>query len=102
MDFLEIGRFAGGLALVLGLIALCAVAARRFGFVPAARARGQQARLGIVESAALDPKRRLVLVRRDGREHLLLLAPNRELVIETGIDPVSPDPARLSAVEVVP
>ena len=90
MDFLELGRFAGGLALVLGLIALCAVAARRFGLVPTARGRGQVARLGVLESAALDPKRRLVLVRRDDREHLLLLAPGRELVIESGIVPIRP------------
>ena len=37
------------------------------------------------EVAAVDPKRRLVLVRRDGVEHLRLLGSNSELVIETGI-----------------
>lgn len=102
MDFLEIGRFAGGLALVLGLIALCAVAARRFGFVPAARTRGQQARLGVVESTALDPKRRLVLIRRDGREHLLLLSPNRELVIESGIEAVASETVSFPVAEATP
>jgi flagellar protein FliO/FliZ len=39
-------------------------------------------RLGIVEVMNLDVRRRLVLVRRDNTEHLLLLAPDRELLIE--------------------
>ncbi|HBM13514.1 MAG TPA: flagellar biosynthesis protein FliO, partial [Rhodospirillaceae bacterium] len=40
----------------------------------------------IVDSLTLDPRRRLVLVRRDGVEHLLLLGAQSDLAIETGID----------------
>ena len=49
-------------------------------------------RLGVVEVTPLDGRRRLILVRRDAVEHLLLVGPTSELVIETGIaggDPAS-------------
>jgi flagellar protein FliO/FliZ len=44
-------------------------------------------RLSIVEVSPVDAKRRLVLVRRDGVEHLVLLGATNETVIETGIAP---------------
>ena len=47
---------------------------------------GSAKRLHIVDSLTLDPRRRLVLVRRDGMEHLLLLGAQSDLAIETGID----------------
>ena len=42
-------------------------------------------RLGIVEHAALDGRRRLVLIRRDGVEHLIMTGGPVDVVIETGI-----------------
>lgn len=42
-------------------------------------------RIGVVESAQVDGSRRLVLVRRDNVEHLMLLGGDGDLVIETGI-----------------
>ncbi|MBV8536095.1 MAG: flagellar biosynthetic protein FliO, partial [Alphaproteobacteria bacterium] len=41
--------------------------------------------LSVVESALLDGKSRLVLVRRDATEHLLVLGPAGAVVVETGI-----------------
>jgi flagellar protein FliO/FliZ len=59
------------------------------------RGGGRQRRLRILEVAALDPKHRLVLVRRDETEHLVLIGPAAALVVETGIrpplPPVAPD-----------
>lgn len=49
--------------------------------------RGQ--RLGISEYYDIDKTRRLVLVRRDNVEHLLLIGSAQDLVIETGITPSS-------------
>ncbi|MCP5433509.1 MAG: flagellar biosynthetic protein FliO [Alphaproteobacteria bacterium] len=90
MDFFDILRSVGALAAVLGLIAGAVFLARRFGLVAGAEG-GQFAarRLGIVESLSLDPRRRLVLVRRDGAEHLLLLGDNREMLIETRAAPMA-------------
>ncbi len=78
-------RFILALGLVLGLIALSAWMARRFrlGFIPGA-ANGS-ARLQVVESLALDARRHLVIIRRDDQEHLLLIGPETEHLIETGI-----------------
>ena len=46
-------------------------------------------RLAVVESLAVDPRRRLVIVRRDGVEHLLLLGVNQDIVVEANL-PVPP------------
>jgi len=80
-------RFLGGLLIVLGLIAGLAWAARRFDLArligAAGPARGQ--RLAVLESRMIDPRRRLVLVQRDDVAHLIVLGPNSETVVETGI-----------------
>lgn len=80
-------KFALAFLLVLGLIALCAWALRRFGLGGAVRPmRGN--RLSVVESLTLDARHRLVLIRRDDREHLVLLGTS-EIVVESGIIPPS-------------
>ena len=42
-------------------------------------------RVGVVESASLDGRRRLVLVRRDNVEHLVMTGGPVDVLIETGI-----------------
>ena len=50
------------------------------------RVRGRRGqRLGISEYHELDKMRRLVLVRRDNVEHLVLIGGPQDVVIETGI-----------------
>ncbi|HJP23563.1 MAG TPA: flagellar biosynthetic protein FliO [Alphaproteobacteria bacterium] len=74
------------LILVLALIGVLALLGRRFGLLAAARpARGGGRRLGITEVAPVDAKRRLILVRRDQTEHLVLLGGESDLVIERNI-----------------
>lgn len=46
---------------------------------------GSGRRLGMVEAMTLDPKRRLVLIKRDSVEHLVLLGASTELLIESNI-----------------
>jgi len=79
-------RFMLALAFVLGLILGAALLAKRFGIGNQApmRLRGTK-RLAIVESMALDTKHRLLLVRRDQTEHLIVIGATSDLVIETGI-----------------
>lgn len=48
-------------------------------------------RLGVVEQASVDARRRLVLIRRDGVEHLIMTGGPVDVVIETGIHPVEPE-----------
>ena len=77
-------RFVLALILVIGLILLLAWALRRFGFGGMVRA-GAKRRLQVLETLPIDPRHRLVLVRRDDTEHLLMLGPTNDLVIEAGI-----------------
>lgn len=48
-------------------------------------ARGRNKRLAVVDSLALDPKRQLLIIRRDDVEHLILTGGPQDVVIETGI-----------------
>jgi flagellar protein FliO/FliZ len=45
----------------------------------------EKKRLGISEILILDNKRKVVLIHRDEKEHLIMLGPNEETVIESGI-----------------
>ena len=81
MNVWDLVRAVFALVVTLGLVGLAAVAARRFGpewMTRLQRPRAER-RLAIVESLPLDPARRLVLVRLDGRERLLLLGEGRFL-----------------------
>jgi flagellar protein FliO/FliZ len=94
MDFADIARTIAALAVTLGLIGLAAAAARRY--APGALARlkpGAPRRLAIVESLVLDPARRLVLVRFDEQERLILLGEGRMLDTPPA---APPSPARRS------
>lgn len=87
MDLGTYLRFALALVFVLALIAALAWAVRRFGLAGAIGVRrpGSRRRLALVETLAIDAKRRLVLVRRDGAEHLLLIGGEHDLLVEGGI-----------------
>jgi len=74
------------LMFVLALIGLLTMVARRFGYgSPTPTIGHKNKRVHIVEVTQLDAKRRLVLVRRDDREHLLLLGHDREQIVEADI-----------------
>jgi flagellar protein FliO/FliZ len=79
-------RFVAALIFVLGIIGIFALVARRI--IPGARninRRGSKRRLSVVEVVPVDTKRRLVLLRRDDTEHLVMLGPQGDTVIERNI-----------------
>jgi flagellar protein FliO/FliZ len=83
MDFVETIRAVAALGITLGLIGLAAYGARRWGpdwLTRIAPSRTDK-RLAMVESLPLDASRRLVLVRLDGVEKLILLGDGR--ILET-------------------
>ena len=82
MNFLDLLRAVFGLAVTLGLIGLAAWAARRYAPQLMARLQAQKGerRLQVIETLVLDPARRLVLVRVDDEERLILLGEGRELI----------------------
>ena len=72
------------LGFVLALILVVAWLVRRFALDRNwHRKGGDKQRLQLVERLTIDPKRQLVLVRRDDKEHLLMLGQNEALVVES-------------------
>ena len=71
----EIVRVVAALAVTLGLIGLAVVAYRRFGPETLRRLQSSRTerRMAVIETLVLDPARRLVLVRFDAEERLILL-----------------------------
>ncbi|EJW09374.1 hypothetical protein A33M_1521 [Rhodovulum sp. PH10] len=80
-------KFFIAFVIVLALIGAVAWLVRRFGAggLGSASSRGRQARLGVIEATAVDNRRRLVLVRRDNVEHLIMLGGPSDLVVEANI-----------------
>src|SRR5262245_14394370 len=80
-------RFVVAFVIVLALIGLTFWLIRRFGTarVGAAAQRGRQPRLAVIDAAPIDGRRRLVLVRRDNVEHLLMIGGPTDVVVEQNI-----------------
>jgi hypothetical protein len=84
MEFLQppYTYYAMAALAVIAVLVIAVVLARAVG----GRVRGRRgSRLGISEYREIDKQRRLVLVRRDGVEHLLLIGGGEDVVVETGI-----------------
>lgn len=79
--------FAAALVFVLALMGLLAFVLKRFG--PGAAggliSTGKR-RLKIIETLPLDARRKAVLLQRDNRQHLVILGPAGETVVETDIE----------------
>jgi hypothetical protein len=72
---------------VLALIGVAAWLVRRFAGnrIGANPNRGRMPRLAVIDAAAVDGRRRLVLVRRDNIEHLLMIGGPTDIVVEPNI-----------------
>jgi flagellar protein FliO/FliZ len=102
-------KFFLAFLLVLGLIGVGAWGLRRFtsGRLGSASTRGRQPRLGVIDYASVDARRRLILVRRDNVEHLLMIGGPTDVVVEANIVRAVAAPrdvalARPAAVEPLP
>ena len=87
----------GGIFVVLSII-------RRFGggtFATNGRT-GRQPRLSVMDAAAVDSRRKLVLIRRDDVEHLLLIGGPTDVVVEQNIVMESRANARSQASRIEP
>ena len=86
MDLLSLLRMLGALGVVLGLLAGALWTIRRYDIkLPGRVAVGTGRRVELVERLPLDARRSVALIRRDGREHLILLSPDGAVLVETGI-----------------
>jgi hypothetical protein len=75
------------LVAVLVLLAIAFWLVRRFGGgrLGSGASRGRQPRLAVIDQAAVDGRRRLVLIRRDNVEHLLIIGGPTDVVVEQNI-----------------
>jgi hypothetical protein len=84
-------RFFLAFLIVLGLIGAAAWAVRRFGSARIGGAvRGRQPRLAVIDYATVDSRRRLILVRRDNIEHLVMIGGPTDVVVEANIVRAAP------------
>lgn len=108
MDLIDFSRYFAALLVVLGLLGGFALLVRQ-GWIPGSiqgftglsslRGPRPERRLSVKETLILDPRRRVVIVRADGDEHVLLLGPDRETVLKTApakpepvFEPIAPEP----------
>jgi flagellar biogenesis protein FliO len=80
-------KFFLAFVVVIALIGVIAWLVRRFGGerFGGSTARGRQPRLAVVDAAAVDGRRRLVIIRRDNVEHLLMIGGPTDVLIEPNI-----------------
>lgn len=92
-------RFFLAFLIVLGLIGATAWAVRRFGAgrLGGGGGRGRQPRLAVVDYASVDGRRRLVLVRRDNIEHLMMIGGPTDVVVEANIVRATAAPRDIAA-----
>lgn len=107
MDLIDFSRYFAALLVVLGLLGGFALLAKR-GLLPTGPLSlagfgrfgtgPTQRRLEIQETLILDPRRRVVIVKADDEEHVLLLGPERETCLSRRpakepvvFEPVAPD-----------
>mgnify|MGYP003668852731 CR=1 FL=1 len=70
-------------AFTIGLIGAVYWLARRYAGKLGIMRTHATGRLSVVGQISLDARRRIMLIRCDGREHLLMLGPNNDLIIES-------------------
>jgi len=92
---------------VLALLALAFWLVRRFagGRLGGGATRGRQPRLAVIDQATVDSRRRLVLIRRDNVEHLLIIGGPSDVVVEQNILRATTPPregARPTAADTLP
>jgi hypothetical protein len=82
------GKIIVAALLILALLGLIAWLLRQFGsagLAISAATRSRQPRLAVLDSATVDSRRKLVLIRRDNVEHLLLIGGPTDVVVEMNI-----------------
>lgn len=80
-------RFFIAFIVVFALIGLTAWLIRRFGSGALGRqsTRGRAPRLAVIEAGAVDGRRKLVLIRRDNVEHLVMIGGPTDILVEANI-----------------
>ncbi|MDE1152308.1 MAG: flagellar biosynthetic protein FliO [Micavibrio sp.] len=102
MDTPQLLKFFFAFVFVMSLMFLLSWGLKRLGLAGQSLLPNSRRRLKIVETLPLDLRRKLVIVRRDNREHLIILGPSSETVVEHGIIAADDDTAAAANVVGLP
>ena len=89
MELDVIFRFVFALLFTLSLIGMLYWGIRRFGLIRFPNYGSLEKRLVIIEILKIDAKNKVVLLKRDSREHLILLGQESSLLIDSSIKKVA-------------
>jgi flagellar biogenesis protein FliO len=84
MELIAYLQYVLALVFVLALIGLTAWLVKRFGAGGGIGGR-RGSRVAVLDAAIVDKRRRLLLIRRDNVEHLVMIGGPQDVVIESGI-----------------
>jgi flagellar protein FliO/FliZ len=93
MDIFDGLKAIAALAFVLGILLGFAWLLRKYGSSLGLKLGQAASDLQVVEWKSLDMRRKLAVVRWDGRDHLLVLGPTGDLVVANRTAPPSAAPA---------
>ncbi len=82
-EWFDYARALAALVFVAGLIFFLGLGLKRFGLDKRIIGNKGPARLQLVETLYLDPRHRLMIVRQDDKEHLLLISPAGDMLIHS-------------------
>ncbi|HPF77828.1 MAG TPA: flagellar biosynthetic protein FliO [Alphaproteobacteria bacterium] len=85
MDYQDYLKFFAALVFVLCLMGGLAFVMKRLGMGQSGMISPSKKRLKIVEILPLDARRKAMIIQRDDIQHLVVLGPSGETVIETNI-----------------
>lgn len=85
MTLADIFQSIGVLLLVLAAMGAFALAIKKSGFAGAIATAPAKKRLRILESLALDPRRRAVLIACDDKAHLLILSSHGDVLVKSDL-----------------
>lgn len=86
MDGPDYIKFAAALVFVLALMGALAFVIKRVGPGASPLLSTGKRRLKIVETLPLDARRKAMIIERDDTQHLVILGPAGETVVETNIE----------------
>lgn len=94
MDSEAYFRFLAAMVFVLALMGGLWLVLRKLGLTTASQNAMGKRRLKVIESLPLDARRRAVILQRDDIQHLVILGPTGETVVETQIPVPADDPVK--------
>ena len=92
MDYMDYLKFFAALVFVLALMGGLAFILKRLGYGHTTLQGNREKRLKLLEVLPLDARRKAVLLQCDEKQHLVILAPTGDTVIDNNVKPTKKAP----------